>query len=1201
MTGKRELKLKISLEALNVIMYPDRMATSLGANSPTTSDSPGAPQVQSASTQSAEKIENLAFGESLPPNPNIDAPYNTFIYGGMTNNNGFDLLAEPSTNKAFNFPFSEKYGSRLKTPSETQNFRLIKTQNFESISPTPIMPSRSALVEKASPKLTTYNFWVHTDENNNYVSENITYYKGNDPVYGSDWKMGTINQTTDEVNQAAIQVDSFENKAVYIRRSFSQRFDSLYEDDATIVYPDNSGIANTRFNFRDGTRIIDPRENLGFMMNFTDTEFLGKTTDKNSNKGVKVKWGDIDTHQDASQNNQFIEYYEIIWTDNATPLLKFWHPVDRDYRELRLRGPLFSGGTNKLYVHYVGQSLMIGFDENISKWNVIGPVEPKGGEEFKVLYHLTPGARNNIKKDSGVAVSFDNTKTKFKYSAMAFKNIVINGQSDKFDFFSDEADEHKIQDQHKFAVSAEFLKKLSQSTRLNDFFHGKSGRLQERLNNTPEYVRKKNSKYFFDSDTLTENVDRDLATISYARDWRMASPFSTNYGDVDSGNPWEIKTKILEPNYDTVDQSDSVTYNNTQVAFIFDSPVYSPVFFELNTYTMPVDDINLDTQQNLQQTQDEILEQNNDVSLIKKGTPSFDGENGAVNTPIFPFKWGDITDLVKSDRISITHSIGADGIGRSNTSISLPNLINSNRGNNILNMIENNQFVLKIQAGYDSSAVSGNRYGGELPTYFEGVIRSVDTTRTPNGSTTTLQCQDWFSYVLDESKSFSTFSLQGVRVRDRIKIALRLSGLENYYQILDRQENLLKDDPSDYTDQSQEEDKAFAVGMSFRQGNATSKSAAQNLSEVIDIDNALASFVSESIQFVLDDRAIACIYGNNRNDNLRRIEDGNVEDTTGRKLKVVAENRFLRDPLEPVIDSTAPSDQTRYRDDFKYLVEPSKMDHDSDNAEFISGLIDSERFQDLSIDEFHRTIVTGIRTNSTTSGLYEGVYLLAVGIGSIPIFHVRSSDSYFIDANSNLGELSATGDSGMYATGNNRILKLTFPFGFKASTNTLDFLNNFDVNNEDEALNAAKYRFGYVGFRKRFFDDLRQTYIQTQPDLVERGDLWAQYIRKVVQNIQFTSIVTRPLEHYSNFKLKDFSSVGHNNSLNVESISKEGNTRTGPRGTFPSVFNEFQNFLYSQVIYNIDKSKNIISADVQGGVVPKFGTMALDENEQSTV
>jgi hypothetical protein len=153
----------------------------------------------------------------------------------------------------------------------------------------------------------------------------------------------------------------------------------------------------------------------------------------------------------------------------------------------------------------------------------------------------------------------------------------------------------------------------------------------------------------------------------------------------------------------------------------------------------------------------------------------------------------------------------------------------------------------------------------------------------------------------------------------------------------------------------------------------------------------------------------------------------------------------------------------------------------------------------------------------------------------------------------------------------------------------LDGLNSFNVNNEDRVMTRTQISHGYVGFRKRFFDDLRQTYIQTQSDLVERGNLWAQYIRKVVQNIRFTSIVTKPLEHYNNFRIKGLESV--HEELNLDGLSSRH------RGTFPSVWNEFHNFLYSQVVYNIDKSNNIITAEIQGSVVPKFGQLATFADE----
>lgn len=1173
--SKRELKVKVTLEALNIIAYPDRMSTTATANNPAVSV-PGAPQAQSTNISSPQRISAFGFGKVLPPNPNIGSPYNTFVYGFLTNTTGFDLISPPNDSKILAFPFSSKYSQYLNTyQGHQQVFTFSDGAQSSQIAPSPFIPSRKITAISQIPKTTSYNIWGLSDSNGNFITDNITYYRGQNPAFSDAWIYGTISQSLDNEDQAVINIDSTNGKTVFMRRMFNIRQDSLYETESTIVYPSNSGISPTKYNVKNGLKIINPRENCGFMMTVNISEISGTNSETNSSRGLVIKWGNLDSYRSTSTTSNYIEYYELFLSTSEDPKLRFWHPINQSFSEVRLSGNPLSSGLNKIYVHYAGNNLLIGFNEDILNWNSLGSVEPKENEQYIVLHHLTPGGRLDPKIDSGVAIELSNIKCDFKYSGIAFKNYVTSSKETQVDFFDTAADELKKQDRHKFVISADFLKKISQTSRLSDYFYGKSLRLQERLRGTHEYVKKQSTKYFFDSDLLTENVDRDLASISFARDWRLASPFDSDYNNSES---WEIKLKLLTPSYEQVLPTDFLTASNTELSIIFDSPVYSPVFFELNTLNMQTDDINLNSSQGLAQSQGDILASamaGNPFTFTENNAESITGENGAINTPIFPFVWGDITDLVDTKTISVTHQIDADGFGKSNASITLNNLIFSNRGVNILNMIENNLTVVKIQAGYNDQR--------ELPTYFEGVITSTNSDRSPLGSTHICSCEDWFNYVLSNSRSYSTFSLQGVRVRDRIKIALRLSGLERYYQLIDQDGVPLLEDPSLYPNNDiNKPNISFATAMSFRQGNGTSKSAAQNLSETIDTDNILKTFVVESLQFILDDKAIACIYGNNRKEYLQ--ERTTISDTTvlaPRIRKVIAENRFLP---QSISNFTIPLFSGRVRDSFRFLVKPSRVAEtptQNNVNNYVSGLLDdyfSTSPKKFDIENFHGMIISGLETTSNQSGLYEGVYMLAVGLGSVPILHTRTSDSYFIGDPSS-SSTPTTDDAGLYGLANNRTVNILVFDGtniIDIDDNVLDILNSRDINKESDFLRRGEFGFGYVGFRKRFFDDLRQTYIQTQSDLVNRGNLWAQYIRRVVQNVRFSAFVSKPLEHYNNFHIQHFDTTVQESNI------------------FKSIFDEFKDFLYSRVTYNIDKGNNIITAEINGSVVPKFGTNLTD-------
>jgi hypothetical protein len=1195
----RQLNVHVQLGGLNIILYPDRMASTSTVSNP--AQIAGAATAQPEELQTPPTVQDFAFGKMLPPNFEIDAPFNTFVYGGLTDQTGFNLLSAPN-NQLLAFPFSQNYNNYLKKTDNIKKFSITNTVESDNINPSPHIPSILGSAATATPRLTTYNVWGIMNNSDEFESNEITYYSGNDPVYAPSWTGGTVEQSVDVDNQAAIKITSLNNKPVKLRRMMNLRQCCLYDREATLVYPSNTGIAPTKFNVDDDNNSkIDPRENCSWMATINVQDIGGSNTQQGGSTALKLKWGNLDNYKTAAQNTNFIVYYELIIAQNTNPTLRYWDPILEDLKEIQLRGPSLTTNVFKVIVHYVGNVMLIGFSDNPSDFNVIGSIEPSSvaGQTFTILYHLIPGGRNNSRDDSSIALEINNINCFFKYSSAAFKNVIVNNSiQDSYDFFTDQADEYKKQVQHKFVTSANFHKKISQTNVLTRFFRFSACRLNERLYNTPEYTSWLNSSYFFAAGRMTSQVPRNLASAGWYRDWRCGSEYSdASFKNI---NPWELKVKILNPNFDSIAADDIAQSSNVNAAVIFDSPVYSPVYHDINTLLMGVEDIDVATTTANSQSSTTLSSSGQLVSSMDDASTALflditrasfnDNERGLVVTPIFDFKWGNISDLVKADTITVTHTAQDGTIGASNCSIVLNNLIFSNRGNNILNMIENNLLAITIRAGYDSAA-------DKNPIFFQGIITRARTERSPLGSTTTCDCQDWLSYVLDHSKSLSTFSLQGVRIFDRINLVLRLCGIQRYSEIIDNTSNLLNEDPQYYHNADSHNDDnnyRFSQILNFRQGNATSKVAAQNLSETIDTENSLKPIMQESLEFVTDDKSLAVIYNN--------IRDGDKVNSAPlvapfNKVpyrKIVVENRFL--PAR----STSNTNIKRFRDEMKFLVTPEQImyaEAGENNKptylsgfqlnEIIRGQIDSTH-GDMSIDHFHGTIFTPITSTSDVSGLYEGVYLIAVGVGAVPIFHVRTSDSYLIGA----GFDNTTKDQKLYETASNRAIIMGTSGVFPIVSNVLDEMDNLPVNSSDKPLlrglptwnygsnRAQRFDWGYVGFRKRYLDDQKQTYIQTPEDLIKRGDLWAQYIRKVPQQINFGVIVTKPLEHYNNFVIKQMNSTIINSGI------------LNYFKTFPEFFEEYSNFLYVSVVYGIDKANNMITAQIQGSPVPKMNPSA---------
>jgi len=1161
--SQRQLKVRIRLGALNIVEYPDRLSTSsAGTQQQGLTNVNNNPSTNAVNTSSPSRIQSFGNGFILPPNPDINAPYNTFIYGALNNQPSFNLLAPPADSTMTAFPFASTYGNLLTAPLNQLSFTGASNSSVATNDSAPYVPSNTSGQSINTPKLTTYNMWAFV--NSGSINTSVTYQRGNNPNYPSNWNYGTATQSTDSSNQAAILVNSTNNQLVSLRRMFNLRQDCLYDPEATIVYPSSSGISPTQYNQRSGTVVINPKENCGFMLSFDVQQFLGSSTQSSNLQGVTIKFGNLDLYAQASTSSNIIQYYELVLSNSATPVLRFYHPVEQSFSELTLQGSPLNLGINRIYIGFFGNILTVGFNENTYNWNTISSIEPNENESFTLLYHLIPGGRTNPQIDSSIQVDFSNIQTYFKYSGLAFKNIITSSAAPTtYDFFDvdNNSDPYKKTFSHQTSVSTTFLKKISQTTRLNDFFHAKGLRLYERINGTPQYVQKINSIYGFSSEVLSSTTEYNFSNITFARDWRMQDPYASDFNNC---NPWEVKTTISNPNFDPVNSGDNALPTNMQLNIVFDSPVYSPIFLGLDTSTMPTSDISLTTSSTLSSEQTNSLNalQNTDtITLLVTNTASY---NSALVNPVFYYQWGDITDFISNANISINHSVNTNtGVAQSNTTLTINNLAFSQRGSNILNYIENNLTVIEISACYEADDL--NEF-----VYFEGVITTVNTVVSAVHSITTLTCSDWLTYVLNNTLAGTSIALQGTSIRSVINTGITLAALGNFTTFLNSSQGYLPETTtnSSYTgDPCTDADTSFITALNFIVGNASAQTAGITLTQQVQITDDLITVMTNTLPFIVNDLSIPVLYQNLRSEFAIQSTDGQTGVTTNQRSAVVIENRFLNN-----------CSTTRNRDVFKFLVQPSQTTS-NDNTQSDVGSLISNSLTDFglssSTSQFHGTIMSDITRVSQPQNLYEGVYLFAQGLGNVPLYEIRTSDSYSLNLPSSSSSDSSTStDQWLYATALNRSITDSQNGG---SINVLDQIDQTDYNNESNLVTAwtpgNTFTYGYVGFRKRLVDT-NSTTIQTATDLKTRGDLYAQYIRKVVQTIQFQALVTQPLQHYNNFVINGLASASTDNIVDQD---------------FSRL--EYQNFLYNSVTYNINKAENYISATVIGATVPEIGSI----------
>ncbi len=91
-------------------------------------------------------------------------------------------------------------------------------------------------------------------------------------------------------------------------------------------------------------------------------------------------------------------------------------------------------------------------------------------------------------------------------------------------------------------------------------------------------------------------------------------------------------------------------------------------------------------------------------------------------------------------------------------------------GVNILTLIEQNQLVIELSAGYEQEEV-----------FFQGFISKITTKRTASGSVSTINAQDIGSYVLSNTKLFGFLSFHGAKYKYIFRRIMEHSSFHRFF------------------------------------------------------------------------------------------------------------------------------------------------------------------------------------------------------------------------------------------------------------------------------------------------------------------------------------------------------------------------------------------------------------------------------------
>lgn len=546
---------------------------------------------------------------------------------------------------------------------------------------------------------TTYNIWTQRN-----VDQRVLTYILNTGV--TNYKAAGGAQVNTTVTQNGAKVIVFaKNTSCIVRRIFPIADDLIYdnfEGQCSLYYPKVNGIIN------------DPQPikakggpNCGFWihLNSTDANSFVRSDSADSTQ-ILVYWG----YKNEIPAKRRITEFVIVFNKGQAPSLRYKKPgaqsnntiqnILNTWGRVDLKGPTFGSSDEiDIFVHYAGSNMYIGFDSEVSKWNVFEPIK---------VDQLTSESSDDAEYEpytsekSVIEIYFKHVAASFTYSPICFNNF----NSDYINATNNDARNRIIID---FNVpESEYLTGSCSPDKL------KLGFITSRK---PVY---------------TEILGTgEPSSPTFYGDWRRRS-------DSDSGY-YELPEFSYEENSKVTDNTVS---DNTRVLVTgqinYETTIEGPVFFYLRNFPeAPQRDL--------------------------------------ITRPI----WGNYSDI-SSYLQSAAVTVNFNRENRNNSykiataDLTFANLSNDLIGIQILNAIQENTLVYTLKAGYDS----------KLNTFFQGIGREVRVTRTPDGFTVTVSCQDLGDSLLSDIRfnTTSSYSMNNRNFKRMLEDSFYFAGLSNVYE-----------------------------------------------------------------------------------------------------------------------------------------------------------------------------------------------------------------------------------------------------------------------------------------------------------------------------------------------------------------------------------------------------------------------------------
>jgi len=686
-------------------------------------------------TQRLKPVLQNSGGLMPAPNPHIGAPMSTFVYGGLVPEEAhpqLDNILGPSKKKAFEFEKGVFYqydpvfdggeadfGGTGRDGNDSPDF---KQESAFGPNPSfqfqgaqyPSIPSTKSAPFNADQKRSTYNIWQHINLDANTTP--LKYRKNLGPIYPDGYSGGTVRQNISVDGDAYIVVTS-QNTVTQLERIFPIAADLAYEDDTKIYYPKAGDIE-----IAPKTIKAKGSDNCGFQIHLKHAEIAKMSNPKSGNidGGLKIEFGSSEYPSDG----EFIQNFQINLTPGQAPQLHYYHPAKQAWETFPLNGQSFGSGEFKIYVHYAGPNMLIGFDENVESWNAFVPLDSTddGETSVKKPYY----ARQPV--NSKISMTFNNMTASFKYGPIAFNNYHPENVSS-----TRETDAELGETDHYGQVQVN----LNAQSKSDGSVDRSKGLSEDRVNFGFQSQRLYGENAGNDEND-PERIDNRESSASFYADWRRPNAEMV-YKEVDSSINSETGEKSVRGKV------------------LFDTTIEGPQFQFIRAGNSR-----------------DVTEQSSQSTINAYFGGSLDGKNqptsSALEEVILQMPWGDISDFVESWSVNVSFLNNNHSYMQKKATVVLRNLKMTSLGRQILDAIEKNNLTIELGAGE-----------GVAETYFQGVIVDSETKNTINGSVTTINCVDIATQIFSDVPCSTILFFQSMRYGRIIEYAVAMSGLYDWY------------------------------------------------------------------------------------------------------------------------------------------------------------------------------------------------------------------------------------------------------------------------------------------------------------------------------------------------------------------------------------------------------------------------------------